>query len=128
MDQNFSVRFDGADDRTETPDSDDLDLTDTWTIEGWLKPDDITGADFQAIIEKWGLPASGQSGGVHPSTGVRIAGRGALAWHRAPRHQALEHLPYAAGQPLFASANPVEWIIDHVKTVPRPPRETVTAG
>jgi hypothetical protein len=64
MDQNLSVRFDGADDRTETPDSDDLDLTDTWTIEGWLKPDDITGDDFQAIIEKWRLPASGQSGGV----------------------------------------------------------------
>ena len=61
MDQNFSVRFDGADARTETPDSADLDLTDTWTIEGWLKPDDITGAGFQAIIEKWGLPASGQS-------------------------------------------------------------------
>ncbi len=109
MDQNFSVRFDGAHARTETPDSADLDLTDTWTIEGWLKPDDITGADFQAIIEKWGLPASGQS-------------------HRAPRHQALEHLAYAAGRPPFASTNPVELIIDHVKTVPRPPRETVTAG
>ncbi len=27
------------------------------------------------------------------------------------------------GQPLFASANPVELIIDHVKTVPRPPSE-----
>ncbi len=32
------------------------------------------------------------------------------------------------GQPLFASANPVELIIDHVKTVPRPPSEVSEIG
>jgi hypothetical protein len=48
----FALRFDGAQ-STETPDADDLDLTDTWTIEMWIKPFDAAGA-LQHLISKWG--------------------------------------------------------------------------
>jgi hypothetical protein len=82
-------------------------LTDTGTSEGWLEPDDITGADFQAIIEQCGLSASGQSGGVFDLYNIG----GVAYW-------------MLTAQPLFASAKPVELIIDHVKTVPRPPSES----
>ena len=54
---NFSLRFDGTQ-GTETPDSDDLDLTSTFTIEGWIKPTSPAGLGDQGIISKWGLSVS----------------------------------------------------------------------
>ncbi len=54
---NFAIRFDGTQ-GTETPDSDDLDLTNTFTIEGWIKPTSPTGLGDQAMISKWGLSVS----------------------------------------------------------------------
>ena len=49
----FALSFDG-DDGTETADSNDLDLTNTFTIEGWIKPTNPAGAVDQTILSKWG--------------------------------------------------------------------------
>ena len=49
----FALSFDGND-GTETPDANDLDLTNTFTVEGWIKPDQPAGLGFQDIIVKWG--------------------------------------------------------------------------
>jgi hypothetical protein len=49
----FALSFDGND-GTETADSDDLDLTNTFTIEGWVKPVNPAGAVDQTILSKWG--------------------------------------------------------------------------
>lgn len=57
----FALSFDGGD-GTETPDSDGLDLTDTFTFEGWIKPTDPTGSGGQTILAKWGLSVSASYG------------------------------------------------------------------
>jgi len=56
-DESFALGFDGTQ-GTETPDSDDLDLMSTFTIEGWIKPTSPAGFGDQAIISKWGLSVS----------------------------------------------------------------------
>jgi hypothetical protein len=51
---NFSLRFDGND-GTYTPDSDALDLTHTFTIEGWIKPGNPNATTSDpTILSKWG--------------------------------------------------------------------------
>jgi len=60
-DGTFALSFDGND-GTETPDSDALDLTNTFTIEGWIKPTQPAGSEPQSIISKWGLSVSASYG------------------------------------------------------------------
>lgn len=56
----FALRFDGAQ-STETPDAADLDLTNTFTIELWIKPSNVTGT-LQHLVSKWG---SGSDAAYH---------------------------------------------------------------
>ncbi len=49
----FGLSFDGND-GTYTPDSDALDLTHTFTIEGWIKPGNPLGLADPTILSKWG--------------------------------------------------------------------------
>ncbi len=57
----FALSFDGTD-GTETPDSDALDLTNTFTIEGWLKAPNPAGSVAQTILAKWGASAGASYG------------------------------------------------------------------
>lgn len=58
----FALSFDGSNVGTETPDSDDLDFTNTFTIEGWIKPTQPTRAEPQCIVCKFGLSVSASYG------------------------------------------------------------------
>jgi hypothetical protein len=49
----YALDFDGARDGMETPDADDLDLRETFTIEAWVKPHNASGS-IQHIVSKWG--------------------------------------------------------------------------
>lgn len=48
----FALQFDGSDDEATTPDADDLDLRETWTLEAWVRPDVLSGN--QKLFDKWG--------------------------------------------------------------------------
>ncbi len=56
-----SLQFDGAQ-GTETPDHDDLDITSTFTIEGWIRAPSPSGLGDQTILAKWGLSVSASYG------------------------------------------------------------------
>jgi len=60
--ESFALDFDGSLVGTETPDADDLDFTNTFTIEGWIKPTLPTRAEPQCIVCKWGLSVSASYG------------------------------------------------------------------
>ncbi len=49
----FALSFDGND-GTYTPDSDALDLTHTFSIDGWIKPGNPLGPADPTILSKWG--------------------------------------------------------------------------
>lgn len=48
----YALRFDGSDDKAVTPDTDALDLRETWTLEAWVRPQKLSGD--QKLIDKWG--------------------------------------------------------------------------
>ncbi len=75
----FALSFDGND-GTETPDSDALDVTDTWTMEGWIKPSQPQ-AGTQCIICKWGLSVSASYGIAFENDGRFANGRFDLVTH-----------------------------------------------
>ena len=50
----YALEFDGAQDGMETPDANDLDLRETFTIEAWVKPHDARAIRVQHIVSKWG--------------------------------------------------------------------------
>lgn len=50
----FSLAFSGSQ-HTQTPDTDSLDLTSTFTIEAWIRPTNLPGSNsFQHLVSKWG--------------------------------------------------------------------------
>jgi hypothetical protein len=75
----FALSFDGSD-GTETPGADDLDLTDTWTVEGWIKPSQPE-AGTQCMICKWGLSVSASYAIAFENDGRFTNGRFDLVTH-----------------------------------------------
>ncbi len=52
-DVNFALAFDGND-FVEVPDAASLDVSNTFTIEAWIKPGNVNGS-LQHVVSKWGL-------------------------------------------------------------------------
>lgn len=49
--QQFALDFNDA--WVTVPDHPDLDFAATWTIEAWIKPDNVSSGSFQHIVSKW---------------------------------------------------------------------------
>ncbi len=68
-----ALAFDGVQQFAEFPDATALDLSDTWTIEAWVRPAPPGGGGIQHLVSKWGVTGAASYSLEMNGTGLSLS-------------------------------------------------------